>query len=44
MATGGGVIPVRMAFSSEAELRPRVKERTRMKKAARWISSPTLFT
>ncbi len=32
MATGGGMIPVRMAFSSEAELQRSVKERTRMKK------------
>ena len=34
MATGGGVIPVRMVFSSEAKLQPPVKERTHMKKAA----------
>jgi hypothetical protein len=27
MATGGGVIPLRMVFSSEAELQPPVKER-----------------
>ena len=34
MATGRGVIPVRMVFSYKAELQPPVKEHTHMKKAA----------